>query len=918
MIPVRVLLKNFLCYAETADGQPMEFDFEGSRLWSISGDNGAGKSAIFDAITYTLFGEHRGGAQEDSRLIRKGAERCEAVFEFRLDGHLYKVRRTVGRPKGKARQEPKTWQAFQLDPAINDWRPIKETERAAQLNHWVQEKLGLRYETFVASVMLLQGQSDRLIVEPPKTRFNILSGLLDLEPYKRLETTANDRMKEARRRAEDLERRLMNIPAVTPEELEQAKAELQQNEEVFAQAQQTSAQAKLLVNEARRYTKLQNELVDVKSILAEKETLLQDAEHIRSEYQEWQKLSAALPKLRLALKDLQQAEQQTMEAAQERSAAAKINVEERERAKDTDARAEILAEERCNELRTQYDELNAAFPLLRDVVRCRREKEKRERALVKKISAKHWEAEIARLQTVQEEQQQGQKEAEAELKRAVEANAQAKAGLELTQRQFTTRLDARNEAVCSRCGQPVDPAHIQRELEEAEQAVEIARQRVETTAQTFQRAEDTANNVTSSIEDTNQQLSQAREALAGAQQAEKEWNDANKEFHNALDAACQVSADLLSVVEIQPLTDADAFIQKLNEELKDRKNALEQAEEDKKKASKQKSSADSAYHEALRKQDQMHAKANELDQKAQGLRQQATVRLTDIDALWQERVLVQDLRFIEALAERQASLKGIEEKYAALEKAAVEHEGLKMQLGEKERTIAEIRPEHKIPVARAEEKAKQAQQHFTESQKRRDDAWQALGILKKRQEDRQALETDAGEARRQRRLYTRLAELLGRNGLQSYLLDEAVRSITRLANETLTRISGGQLRIQIERGEEEISIQVTDLAFSEEPLDVKFISGSQKFRVSVALAAGVGQYVGRGVGSVRSLIIDEGFGSLDTQGRQEMIDELRNLSQFMDRIIIVSHQEDFQDRTLFPTGYVLRKVNQRTQVERFV
>lgn len=918
MIPVRVLLKNFLCYAEADNGQPIEFDFEGSPLWSISGDNGAGKSAIFDAITYVLFGEHRGGAQEDSRLIRKGADRCEAVFEFRLDGQLYRVRRTVGRPKGKAHQEPKTWQALQFDPAINDWRPIKETERAVQLNRWVQQKLGFGYDTFVSSVMLRQGESDQIITAQPKKRFEILSGLLDLEPYKRLETAASERMKEARRQAEDLEKRLANLPAVTQEEVEKAKDELQKSKHTFEQAQEAAKQAELLVNEASRYAKQQDNLLTVKKALAEKETLLQDAERIRNQYQEWQQLSAALPKLRAAVKNLQEAEQWTTEATQARSAAAKINVEERERAKDEAAQAEILAEEQGKLLRNQYDELNAAFPLLRDVVKCRHEKEKREHVREKKNSPKHWEAEIARLQAVQQEQQQEQKKVEATLRHAVEDNAQAKADLELAQKQLTTRLDARNEAVCSRCGQPVDPAHIQRELKEAEQAVEVARQKVETTAQMLQRAEDTRNHVASSIGDTNQKLSQAHQALAEALQAEKEWSDANREFQNALDAACQISTDLLSAVETQSLTDADAFLQKLNKELKDRKNALEKAEADKKKAGEQKSSADSAYHKALREQYLMNAKANELGQKAQGLRDNAKVRLTDIDPHWQGRALVQDLQFIEALAARQASLKGIEQQYKDLQEATAVRDKLDATKQEIERTIEEIRSEHRIPVDRAEEKAKQAQQHFTESQKRRDDALQVLGNLKKRQEDRQVLEKDAGEARRQRRLYTRLAELLGRNGLQSHLLDEAVRGITRLANETLIRVSGGQLRIQIERGEEEISIQVTDLAFSEESLDVKFISGSQKFRVSVALAAGIGQYAGRGVGSVRSLIIDEGFGSLDTQGRQEMIDELRNLSRFMERIIIVSHQEDFQDRTLFPTGYVLRKVNQRTQVERFV
>ena len=102
MIPVRVQVRNFLTYGEADGGGPIEFDFEGSRLWSISGNNGSGKSAVFDAITYALFGRHRGGATGDGRLIRKGARQCEATFEFRADGQLYRVRRTVARRTGQA------------------------------------------------------------------------------------------------------------------------------------------------------------------------------------------------------------------------------------------------------------------------------------------------------------------------------------------------------------------------------------------------------------------------------------------------------------------------------------------------------------------------------------------------------------------------------------------------------------------------------------------------------------------------------------------------------------------------------------------------------------------------------------------------------------------------------------------------
>ena len=101
MIPVRVSLKNFLTFAAQPDGNPVVLDFEGASLWSIAGVNGAGKSAIFDAITYTLYGEHRGGNQHDNRLIRKGATTAEVAFEFIQSGNLYRVERSISRRTGR-------------------------------------------------------------------------------------------------------------------------------------------------------------------------------------------------------------------------------------------------------------------------------------------------------------------------------------------------------------------------------------------------------------------------------------------------------------------------------------------------------------------------------------------------------------------------------------------------------------------------------------------------------------------------------------------------------------------------------------------------------------------------------------------------------------------------------------------------
>jgi DNA repair exonuclease SbcCD ATPase subunit len=161
--------------------------------------------------------------------------------------------------------------------------------------------------------------------------------------------------------------------------------------------------------------------------------------------------------------------------------------------------------------------------------------------------------------------------------------------------------------------------------------------------------------------------------------------------------------------------------------------------------------------------------------------------------------------------------------------------------------------------------------------------------------------------------------LLGKTELQGRLLTDATTGVEAYANDTLVRISGGTLEIVLRREDgrdgSSLDIFVQDRASALEPLEVAFISGSQKFRVAVALAAGLGQYLGGGT-SIRSLIIDEGFGSLDADGRQRMIHELRALAEHLDRIIVVSHQEDFADRTLFPAEFVLRKDGTRTTVEK--
>ena len=77
MIPLKLSLRNFMCYRENV----APLDFSGIHLACLSGDNGHGKSALLDAMTWALWG--RSWAKTDDELIFTGATDMEVAFDFR-------------------------------------------------------------------------------------------------------------------------------------------------------------------------------------------------------------------------------------------------------------------------------------------------------------------------------------------------------------------------------------------------------------------------------------------------------------------------------------------------------------------------------------------------------------------------------------------------------------------------------------------------------------------------------------------------------------------------------------------------------------------------------------------------------------------------------------------------------------------
>src|ERR1700761_8049836 len=170
MIPVRIAVKGFLCYR---DKQAITFDSASVRLWMLAGLNGSGKSAVFDGVTFALFGGHRAGidpkhAQElihkDCRKAQGGSSGTQQLA-------------TLTEPGG--------------EDGDGKWEAVPDPGNKKGFDAWVREHIGLNFETFTSSVLLMQGRAEKLLSSAPKDRFEVLAGIVDLERYQRLHERAD-------------------------------------------------------------------------------------------------------------------------------------------------------------------------------------------------------------------------------------------------------------------------------------------------------------------------------------------------------------------------------------------------------------------------------------------------------------------------------------------------------------------------------------------------------------------------------------------------------------------------------------------------------------------------------------------------------------------------------------------------------
>src|SRR5204863_3623615 len=110
-----------------------------------------------------------------------------------------------------------TQQIFRLEDG--KWVALEGTNLSAGFKDWVRDHIGLNYETFTSSVLLLQGRAEKLLDSKPEGRREVLASIVDLERYERLHREADDRRKDQEAALKTLSNRLAALPPVAHEEL---------------------------------------------------------------------------------------------------------------------------------------------------------------------------------------------------------------------------------------------------------------------------------------------------------------------------------------------------------------------------------------------------------------------------------------------------------------------------------------------------------------------------------------------------------------------------------------------------------------------------------------------------------------------------------------------------------------------------
>lgn len=202
MRPLKLTISAFGPYAGE---EVVEFEKLGDKgLYLIAGDTGAGKTTIFDAITFVLYGEASGSNRESGMFRSKYAMPDTPTFvamEFMYQNKIYRIKRNPDYDRPSKRGSGMTRQNADAILEFPDSRqPITKSKEVTKA---ITTLIGLDYNQFTQIAMIAQGDFMKLLLAKTEDRSRIFRQIFHTEPYKIFQEKLKEESKKLHDRYDD-------------------------------------------------------------------------------------------------------------------------------------------------------------------------------------------------------------------------------------------------------------------------------------------------------------------------------------------------------------------------------------------------------------------------------------------------------------------------------------------------------------------------------------------------------------------------------------------------------------------------------------------------------------------------------------------------------------------------------------------
>ena len=877
MKPIQLVLSAFGPYVERT---VIDFSALGEEgLFLIAGDTGAGKTTIFDAISFALYGEASGGKEKrKSKSFHSDyvSDQTETYVEltFRHRGETWWIRRNLEyqRPAKKKKDGMETTTRQAADAQMRNEDTGEEILRMDDVNRRVRELLGLTQDQFTQTVMIAQGDFLKILTASSDDRKKLFRDLFHTNLYVDLQSRLQEKNRACADEQKALEQVILSAEGKIDPEAEFAEREILLS--YCGQIQHTDALCALLARLIEQEKAAQEQARAQKKEAADQIGALiaavTEGERVNRDFADWESKRARLAALtagqgeidaqRAALAAARRAQQlETDEALMRRTRrdmdAQRTALSEAQAALEQAKKALPEAETRMKEAESRGGEIHALLAQAKQMEDC-----------LPVLG------EVERLKAALDTQKRELQRLTADSSRAQAAYTAAQNSYYLSQAGLLAR-ELKAGQPCPVCGSTAHPCPAQITPETVtRQALEQAAKRRETAEKA---QSDAATRLAANQAALDEREDRLRALKIGA-------DETQQRLAARIDAAHQAAADRQREID-----EARSAYQALDK----RKTAAQSAVD-----------AAQKQLEALEKDLRAQTEAFEQKRAAHGFEDEASYRLAkrtnaDIERLDRE-------------------IRNYDEQKRTL--AAQTHE-LEDKLSGRQRTDLAALQNRRAAALDRQAKAENAEKAMVRKLTLHESAEREI------RQANAAIQKKRGKWQIIQELYTCCAGIAAGNPrakltFEAYVQQYYFRFVVAAANKRLTRLTDGMFTLRVMReaanrvSQSGLDLEVLDRSTGQ-ARDVSTLSGGESFLASLALALGLSDAVQSQSGQIRmdAMFIDEGFGSLDENALRSSIDVLLELADGKRLIGIISHVQELEERidkqivvTKTPNGSTVR------------